>query len=502
MRATPSAAAPSSDASLRQLVFTGAISAAIKRGCDDSELLVALGKLWMDENPEGSPSALFAGAIPAHLPAPAAPMVDFLFWCAQSDGLGCREAGASAILYAATAPISPPPRGAAPPGPPLSLLALARSPWARSMGLLLNEARPNEAPLWPLFCALGPMDPKELSAISRQSGRLGPRHAKARDDFLALACETGHAPLFERALTALPSVPPSEACWAACCSALTREHRHSGARAELGVRDEPALAGPEMASRLSGSLALPGLDQQLLESVCMAQMRLPAALADTPWQATAAALASRGSAQLGLDALLGLARRAMDEEAALSARLDRSFREPCARLGGREMNASALDELAASCVKAALLPRGGPAVDTGSPPLPFVLAGMLSAAGPKARVRIVSAMDRWASNGFGREALAWRRTVAGQTQSIGSAIAHLPKGGGGARNFEPQISAWLVALAAQGFDFEAKATPKSKSLGEKLRSTASLNVFWTLIESKALAVSTLAAAPSRRSQPL
>ena len=47
-------------------------------GSDDSELLLALGKLWLAERPDGSPSALFAQAIAASRARSAPPLGDFL----------------------------------------------------------------------------------------------------------------------------------------------------------------------------------------------------------------------------------------------------------------------------------------------------------------------------------------------------------------------------------------------------------------------------------------
>jgi hypothetical protein len=94
--------------------------------------------------------------------------------------------------------------------------------------------------------------------------------------------------------------------------------------------------------------------------------------------------------------------------------------------------------------------------------------------------------------------MAWRRGSSGHTQSIGSAIAGLPRLKDPERNFEHQSAKWLAALARQGFDFEAKASPKSKSLGERMRSNANLKAFWPLVEAAALSNAAREAQASKR----
>lgn len=500
MSPLPSTPPSSERGSLRGNVFFDALSAAIKLKSDDSELLLALGKLWLAESPDGSPSDFFSQAITARRGNPGPPLGDFVFWCAQVDGFGCGSAAIAAVLASCLAAPSYS-QGSALLAAERSVLALSGSPWARSMGMLLNEARPDDAPLWPLFSALGPIEAKELASIARLAAPLGPQHAKARDDFLELACQTGHAPLFALALKALPAIAPSSTCLSNCCSALARGHPHAGARRALGFKDEPAIDSPAMALLVADAFATPSLDQQLLLSVCLSEMRFPAALVDTPWKATAASLASRGTRELDLDGLLGMARSAQAQGAELTARPAHGFGARSTRVARREMDSAAFDELAAACVKNALLPRSL-AVGPDRPPLAFLLMDILADAGPKARDVIIKAMDRWAREGFGKDALAWRRAASGQTQSVGSAIAGLPKTQDPSNGSSAHMSAWLVALAGQGFDFEAKATPKSKSLGEKLRSSPSLKEFWPLVESRMLAATTPADAPSRRRSPL
>lgn len=110
---------------------------------------------------------------------------------------------------------------------------------------------------------------------------------------------------------------------------------------------------------------------------------------------------------------------------------------------------------------------------------------------------IHKAMDEWAASSFGARALRWMEARSGQTHSAANALCSLPRSK--SRDFSEPAARWLGALLAQGFDSQAKITPKSKSLAERAASVKSLAPLYAQAEAIALAKSAKSQAP--KAQP-
>lgn len=110
---------------------------------------------------------------------------------------------------------------------------------------------------------------------------------------------------------------------------------------------------------------------------------------------------------------------------------------------------------------------------------------------------IHKAMDQWAGSSFGPRALRWIEARSGQTHSAPNALCSLPRTK--TRDFTEPASRWLGAFLSQGFDPQSKATPKSKSLAERVAASKTLAPLYAKAE--ALALGAVAAPASAVSKP-
>lgn len=110
---------------------------------------------------------------------------------------------------------------------------------------------------------------------------------------------------------------------------------------------------------------------------------------------------------------------------------------------------------------------------------------------PATERAIHKAMDQWAKTSFGPRALSWMEGRSGATHSAPNAICSLPRTK--ARDFSEPAARWLGAFLAQGFDAQAKATPKSKSLQERAAASKSLAPLYAQAEAVALGLSSRSA---------
>lgn len=467
---------------LRETLLRQALGRILKFGQADNELLVALGRLHAQTPDPANPSIILAeclisagllhweassgaGAKPVALPR----LDPFLHWVCEIDGFGVQSVSMVDLANWAKIPSSTFEQPKTLPVP----MALARSPLAESIGLLLNEARPESAAAWPLLCAFAGAPAALRKRLAANAPPLADR--SIRDEAIALACEARDAQLLGIALAAMPTDPPSSAAWGVFADALATSAPKTSVRRALGCSG-PASPPGDLVALIARIHPDKAFSDAMLEAACVDQVGGPDAVNCAAWEGAKKTFAEQGST-LRPAGHLAVAKKAI---AACATPFG-----PRQAIPGRAATAEDLDAIAAGCVKQAL-GMGQQPPSAAHPPIAFLVLELLADAGPQARRRIVAAMDKWCESGFGREQLRWRRGAAGQTQSIGSAIAGLPRTKSPAMNFEAEISRWLTAIAKQGFDFEAKATPKSKSLGERMRTSAGLRAFWPLVEAQAL----------------
>ena len=132
------------DVSFRESVLRDAVSKVVAQNVNDSDLLLALGKLWKAESPSARPSDILAAEWKSRsmfrkMTADPPRLSTFLFWCAQADGFGCDDGVLSSMSPMDSAALA---RLDA--RHTQTALTLAKSPWAVEIGLHLNEARPYE----------------------------------------------------------------------------------------------------------------------------------------------------------------------------------------------------------------------------------------------------------------------------------------------------------------------------------------------------------------------
>lgn len=130
------------------------------------------------------------------------------------------------------------------------------------------------------------------------------------------------------------------------------------------------------------------------------------------------------------------------------------------------------------------------AAEPGEPPITPLCVLLIEALGgdppppPMTEKAIRSVMDAWSGSSFGERALRWMEARSGQTHSAPNAICSLPRTK--KQDYSEPGARWLGAFLAQGFDPEARASPKSKSLGERAASLKTLGPLYAAAESIAL----------------
>lgn len=520
-------------AEARAVIFRTALDRSLSHKVDDNALLLALAKLHMETGSRLAATSVFTQAACARglcgpstgFPRVAEPkLAEFLSFLARSEAFLIQD---SIVEEAGERILS----GSFRSGldtqrdPEFCAVALARSPWARDIGLLLNQTHPKAAALWPCVCALSTSDPELIEDCSRSAPEGVALHT--RDMMLVMGCETRDEALLDFSLNLSCPDEPLPSTRARLRSSLESHRVHAAARAFIGMdavkggafpdrpmssaRMREKLLAPLPPLPLSRALVIekllarfpsPVLASDLLASACKAELCLPENLYAYEWGKTRAMMKTHGAHELSLDGLLELAHDAnLKRQQCDLAKISAHNPNEKHIEGGREFSSDDLDALSAACLKKALAPRSV-ALDPLHPPLAYRLLETLPESGPRARALILSAMDHWSSKGFTREEMAWRRSASGQTQSIGSAVANLPQRKDSDQNFAVEIQRWLKALAGQGFDFEAKSSPKSKSLGDRLRSSAHLKAFWPLVEARMIASRVPEASRAKRSSSL
>jgi hypothetical protein len=350
---------------------------------------------------------------------------------------------------------------------------LAAGPWSHEIGLLLNEANPQAAARWPWMAAMAGASQGLVQALSKAAP--APLEADANAAWL-LACST-RDPVFLALAKKCPA-PASEAA-SECAKLLSTKLPNARSRSACGIEKREAIERELIAQALLPLADSPALASSMLQAACVDGHCAPEGV-EAPWRKTLL--------DAGATLSLGGAFKIIEEIQRQVASLGELHYHSASWTDAR----NALEASELKVVKLALS-MGASKQAQGEPPAAILALEALPRACPPASKELQTALDRWAAQGFGAAALKWRKVAGGHTLSLGSSIATLPRRKEPGPNFEPQMKRWMQALARQGFDFEAKASPKSKSLGERLRSTASLKEFWPLVEAQVLS---LQAAPA------
>lgn len=499
--------------SLRLATLKQAASQAIGDGVDDSDLLIALDKLCLTEGKSITSADVSLIAYqkgfcasahddPRRLKAPK--LSAFLFQVGSRDAFGLKsdtiELAVKSLLnsYYGSDPqnrLNPMANGGSPWTAPI---ALAASPWAETIGLCLNESHPQIAPLWPLACSLAGADPAIIRRCSSNAGAM--TNHQARDAMLIMACDARDSDLLEAALAHGIDQEPTDECMEALKKSIARAHPHSSARKALRIEKKLALTEVQCAALICDRFKSRNVASTLLLAACEGSLGLPESIDRKRWAEALGSFAKCSVIELDLKGLQAIADLAQAKRVHCEG--NRSpFGSSTHREGDKTFTIQDLDQLEASCIKKMLGPRSIP-IGPDSPPLAATLIERLPNSGPSTQKLITSTIDRWCSQGFGAADLAWRKASAGHTISIGSTIASLPKQKDPSKNFETEISRWLPQLARQGFDFEAKASPKSKSLGERIRGSAGLKSHWPSIEAALLSTQTAPGTLNRKTPSL
>lgn len=487
--------------SLRLATLKQAASQAINDGIDDSDLLISLDKLCLAEGKSIASADLSLIAYqkgfcasshddPRRLKAPK--LSAFLFQVGSRDAFGLKtdtiELAVKFLLnsYYGSDPqhrLNPMANGGTPWAVPLSL---AGSPWSETIGLCLNETYPQIAPLWPLACSLSGADPTIIRRCAANAGPMQNPHA--RDAMLIMACDTRDKALLEAALAHDIDQEPSAECMEAIKKSIVRAHPHSSARKALRIEKNLALTEVQCAALICDRFKSRSVASTLLLAACERDLGLPESIDRKRWAEALGAFAKCSVIELDMDGLRSIADLAQAKRVQCESNRS-TFGSSTHREGDKAFTIQDLDQLEASCIKKMLAPRSIP-IGPDAPPLAATLIERLPNSGPATQTLIASTIDQWCSKGFGTAELAWRKASSGHTISIGSSIASLPKQKNPSKNFEVEISRWLPQLARQGFDFEAKASPKSKSLGERIRGSSGLKSHWAAIEAAMLSTET------------
>lgn len=492
---------------LREKILAHALVKVCAQADDESDLLIALGDLYhLHANLGESPvTKMLAEAGSQRRSSPAPRLDGFIHWLFAHEKIAnaktliadiVKSPQTSRSLHENMAQGSSGPLG--------SLRALSTSPWSESVGLALNEIDQESASRWPYVAAFSGAEPSLIKKLLSIAPRM--EKSEERDQALIMACKLRDAQLLSMALALNPRTPPSDQALATCAKELeTRSPKHS-LRAWIGIENRPALESGAVAALILEKHPSKLFANNLLSGACLESLSFPESLTGSEWLPAKAALEALG-ARLSRNDYVSIAEKAATLQHQL-ANSQSYFSGGKTMVAGRSLSRDDLDNVATAAIKKALSmgqSNDEPPLSSTNPPLAFTLLALLPTCGSKGRQAIAAAMDGWAARGFGREALSWHRGASGHTQTIGSAIATLPRqkaSGGAGANFEKEIARWLGALASQGFDFEIKSSPKSKSLGERLRGSASWASFWPAIESSLLGAAAPAPAARKRSPSL
>lgn len=490
---------PSPQAMARRRALGGALLDALDR-LDDDELLSSLLNLWRQADPTAS-GALFAGitfddrraklAI-AKLRDP--PPLD-AFWASCASEPGPLWSGEFTRLMAAQTMSSPSTTSKgidehwARAG-----RALARSPWSDAIGAALAKSRPESCASWALAAAAAGASLERARAAASHARVRGGDSVEARDALIELACLARDSELFDFATSFSDCGPLSLKAVGDCSLALSRPGPHHRVRESLGLAKSQLSEGSEMVRALLDRFPQPELARAALRAACLAKNCLPEQLAAHGWAEARKHFSRLGASELAVGDLLDLAKAASEAW----TRVD-GFGS-LGGAGGSERQAE-MAALAEAAIRRALAPRSATLAHDEAP-LEFRLIPMLPTLPPKALSLALGRIDDLSKSGWPKETLRWSRARGAFTETIGTAIADLPRAKKGeASQFEPLMKRWLAALAAQGLDFEAKATPKSRTLGERLRG-AQMKEFWSVVEAAAIGASSKAPAKTKRARAL
>ena len=351
----------------------------------------------------------------------------------------------------------------------LAALALATGPCSREIGLALNQANPIAAARWPWVAAMAGASPQLLDQLVSQAP---PPLARDADAAWLLASATRDRTLLEFARRA---GAPSEKVAIHCADFLSPIEPSQDAREACRLGDREPIPREEMARAALDALPSPALAGAMLRSACLDQRCVPHAL-PRPWLD----LLNNAGASLSQH-------DAFDIFEQISLRRNRVFNLAQSEPGAQwDKRSAELEQAELDAAKLALaLPL---APHHFHPPAAIRALRALPWVAPAAARDLEAALDRWAQEGFGQYALQWRGSDRERPDSLGEAVAGLPRTKNASVHFGSQAQRWTRALAEQGFDFEAKARPKAKSLADRFRSMPTLREFWPLVEAAALSM--------------
>lgn len=492
---------------LREKILAHALGKVCVQADDESDLLIALGDLYLRQaKVEASFVTKMLAEIGAQRRSHQLPRLDgFIHWLISHEKITnaktliadiVNSPQISRTLHESIAQGSGSPLG--------SLRALSTSSWSESIGLALNEVDQEAASRWPYVAAFSGADPSLIKKLLSIAPRM--ETPEERDQALIMACKLRDGQLLGLALALKALAPPSDQTFSICAKELeTRLPTHS-LRASIGIESRPMLESGAAAALILDKYPNKIFANDLLSGACLENLSFPETLSGTEWLPVKTAWAALG-ARLSRESYVAIAKKAATLRLHLTS-THSHFNSGKTTVAGRSLCSEDLDNVAVAAIKKTLSmgqSHNDSPLSATNPPLAFTLLDLLPTCGPKGRQAISAAMDGWAERGFGREALSWHRGASGHTQTLGSAITSLPRqkaSGTSSANFEKEIADWLGALARQGFDFEIKASPKSKSLGERLRGSASLASFWPAIESSLLGAVAPAQTGRKRSPSL
>ena len=363
-----------------------------------------------------------------------------------------------------------------------SFLLAKLSPWAETIGILLNETQQKIAPLWPIICALTPVESKQIfkAALPCES-------EKVFNSLVYLVCEVRDAHF----LNDLEKLAPSARVLTKenaqrCAKTLIRHYPHTRARSNLNVDQNQALEQVDLTLSIFKVCPSKDLAEALMKELCLDNFCLPEQM-PSEWKPVMNMLSKMGVKALDVKDMLLLVSEINElrECHKIDSHLSQDKADVLTK-SGKRVRLSQLDENAQIILKSLILPRRMN-LSQDNPPLMYSLMEMLPKMGPKASKSVIDYVDKEIIN-LNKEEMQWKRSGSGFTQNIGSAIVNLAKNKNNKEYYEGLIKKWLCVLADKGFDFDAKATSKSKSLGERLRTSQQLKQFWSLVESRIIAL--------------
>lgn len=517
----------------RKELFEQALGRALQEEILDADLLIQLGRLARASDPSWSPSLALARSLShrlseersmERLSKSADSASSFLHWCASVDALGWEHPSDF------TQPLIPPRA----PGQPhdssshSSIFAercpagvLVLSPWREAAARALKEAKPSLGAPWSalaLLLGLGRSVSQTLESISPSSS------GAARDQIAWSAAHRAAASaepaqmVSALALSGSERSPPiAHHLWLSFFQSepnRRRSERLALRLPPLSSELDPSALGASFAEMIVTSPIASAWSREdrhdflrrCASDLALREGHLGDSAPKSPALSSMLALFSKldaGEPELPRELPLLLFRAALKEMAKQSHTFHPAFGSSNATLFGRSMTIKQLHHVAQSALMRAtkVLPLWDPDPAAGRPPLAVELLQQLPLAPEPLASSIQSALHKAFDSGFSRAALDWREPASGVTQSIGNSVASLPKGK--SSRWSALIAPWLTQLSEQGFDFDAKASPGSKSLRERMLSTQALAPIWPSIEASALARAarsnaSSATAPKRR----